>query len=361
MKSICIICLAMATCAGGQVVINEFMAANTQAHPDIVDFDDYPDWIELKNTSAEAVSLDGYFLSDDPSNPLKWPLAPTASIPANGYFLVWADGHDTVPGQSFPRGYWPWRNFTTEGYHASFNLSSGGESVVLTKATDLATTTLVHAASPVPEAPATVAVWKYLADGSDQSTQWRARSFDDSGWSSGPGVLGYGDPWIETTVPYGSSASNKYITTYFRHTFQVADPATVANLALRLLVDDGAVVYLNGAEVVRQNLPAGEPNYRTLASLAIGGSDELDYSIYNISPTNLVAGDNVLAVEVHQVGANSSDQGFDVGLEATTFFSAAIVDSVGYGPQLDDVSMGRDPALESSWVSFATATPGAAN
>ncbi len=361
MKLIITVALISVSFCTAQVQLNEFMAANTLATPDIVDFDDYPDWIELKNTSASTVNLAGYFLSDDPATPLKWPFPATASIPANGYLRVWADGHDAIPGQSFPRGYWPWRNFTTAGYHTNFSLSSAGEAVVLSKADNLATTAVVNAASPAPVAPATVATWKYLANGSDQGTQWRARSFDDSAWASGAGPLGYEDPWIVTSVPYGSSSSNKYITTYFRHTFQIADPSLVANLTLRLLVDDGAVVYLNGVEVVRDNLPTSGITYLTLASAAISGSDESDYTTYNVPATGLVAGDNMLAVEVHQSGANSSDLGFDLGLTATTFASSGTLDSVAYGPQLDDISYGRDPAQESQWVSFAAPTPGAAN
>ena len=100
----------MSSLLHGQVVVNEILAANTRATPDIVDFEDYPDWIELKNTTAGAVNLGGYFLSDDPAKPLKWPFPGTASIAANGYLRVWADGHDAIPGQTFPRGYWPWRN-----------------------------------------------------------------------------------------------------------------------------------------------------------------------------------------------------------------------------------------------------------
>src|SRR5690349_10260396 len=58
--------------AHAQVKINEFMASNTRAYPDITDFEDYPDWLELKNSGAAAASLDGYYLSDDPSDPFKW-------------------------------------------------------------------------------------------------------------------------------------------------------------------------------------------------------------------------------------------------------------------------------------------------
>lgn len=344
----------------GQVVVNEILAANTQATPDIVDFEDYPDWIELKNTTAGAVNLSGYFLSDDPAKPLKWPFPATASIAANGYLRVWADGHDAIPGQTFPRGYWPWRSFTTEGYHTNFSLSSDGESVLVTQASGLATTALVTAASPAPVLPATVAVWKYLDNGSNQSTQWRARSFDDSAWATGPGKLGYSDS-PATTVGFGPDSNNKYITTYFRHAFEVADPALVANLTLKLLVDDGAVLYLNGVEVIRKNLPVGEINHLTLATLAVGGTDETTYSTYNLPNTGLVAGNNVLAVEVHQNAGSSSDLGFDVGLTATTFTGATTLDSVTYGTQMDDISYGRNPALDSQWIGLATPTPGAAN
>jgi hypothetical protein len=45
----------------GQIRINEFMASNTRAFPDIIDFEDYPDWIELHNPNLEDASLDGFF------------------------------------------------------------------------------------------------------------------------------------------------------------------------------------------------------------------------------------------------------------------------------------------------------------
>lgn len=75
------------------------MASNTRAFPDITDFEDYPDWIELKNTTAAPVSLDGYFLSDSSSNPFKWQVPTGATIPANGFLLFMADGHDAAAGR----------------------------------------------------------------------------------------------------------------------------------------------------------------------------------------------------------------------------------------------------------------------
>ncbi|MEJ6634864.1 MAG: hypothetical protein QNL77_04035, partial [Akkermansiaceae bacterium] len=75
------------------------MASNTRAFPDIVDFEDYPDWIELHNPDLTDASLDGYFISDDPSEPFKWAVPSGAIIPAGGYLLFMADGHDAGPGE----------------------------------------------------------------------------------------------------------------------------------------------------------------------------------------------------------------------------------------------------------------------
>ena len=87
--------------AQAQVQINEIMASNARSFPDVVDFEDYPDWIELKNTGGTVASLQNYFLSDDPANPYKWPFPASASIPANGHLMIMADGHDAIPGQPF--------------------------------------------------------------------------------------------------------------------------------------------------------------------------------------------------------------------------------------------------------------------
>jgi len=343
-----------------QVRINEFMASNTRAYPDITDFEDYPDWLELKNSGASAASLDGYYLSDNPSEPFKWAFPSAASIPAGGFLLVMADGHDAAPGQVYPRGYWPWKNFTTEKYHTNFSLSAAGETLILTQATGISTVSLVNASTPAPVPPATVAVWKYKDDGSDQSTQWRARNFDDSAWASGPAELGYGDT-PATTVSFGPSSTDKYVTTYFRHTFTVADPAAFHSLTMKLLVDDGCVVYLNGAEVVRRNMPAGDINYKTLATISVAGTDENTFFTYTLPASDLVAGDNVLAVEVHQNTVGSVDLSFDLGLTGNAHTGATTLDTITYNQQVSDVSYGRDSANPTVWRQYAEATPGAEN
>jgi acid phosphatase type 7 len=160
----------------------------------------------------------------------------------------------------------------------------------------------------------TGATWKYLANGSDQGTAWRAASFNDSAWPSGPAQLGYGDGDEATVVGFGPDANNKFITTYFRRAFTVTNPALFTGVTLRLLRDDGAVVYLNGVEVWRTNMPTGTVGFLTPASVAIGGADETTFVQTTISPSSLITGTNVLAIELHQSGGTSTDISFDLQL-----------------------------------------------
>lgn len=156
--------------------------------------------------------------------------------------------------------------------------------------------------------------WKYLDNGSDQGTAWKEASFDDSSWSSGPAQLGYGDGDETTVISYGPDENNKYPTTYFRNTFTVGDPGQLIKLKLMLLRDDGAVVYINGNEVVRSNMPEGDVASTTLAKSSIGGTAESTFYQYHIDPAVLVAGNNTIAVELHQSSSSSSDLSFDLSL-----------------------------------------------
>ena len=160
------------------------------------------------------------------------------------------------------------------------------------------------------------ATWNYLDDGSDQGTAWYATGFNDGGWASGPAQLGYGDGDEATVVGFGGDADNKYITTYFRRTFNVADLTDLYDLTLDLLRDDGAVVYLNGQEIVRNNMAEGAFDYLTPSSAGVGGAEETTFYSYSVDTALLVQGDNVIAVEMHQWGGGSSDISFDLKLLA---------------------------------------------
>lgn len=165
-------------------------------------------------------------------------------------------------------------------------------------------------------------VWRYLDTGANLGTTWSQPAFIDSSWNSGPARLGYGGDGEETTVGFGPSSTSKYITTYFRRAF-VAPPNTViTNLIYRLLRDDGAVIYLNGREQFRSNMPAGTISYTTLASTSVADADEQTFFSSTITITNLAVGTNILAVELHQSGANSSDLSFDLELIGSGYVAA---------------------------------------
>ena len=151
-------------------------------------------------------------------------------------------------------------------------------------------------------------VWRYKADGSDQGTAWSQPGFNPIGWSGGAAPLGFGDPHITTVLASG------FVTYYFRNEFLVNNPSAISGLTLRLLRDDGAVVYLNGVEVHRANMPAGAITFNTLAVVAVAGADETTYFESAIPANLLLSGTNVLAVEVHQNSPASSDLGFDAAL-----------------------------------------------
>jgi hypothetical protein len=161
----------------------------------------------------------------------------------------------------------------------------------------------------------TGAVWKYLDTGVDQGTNWRAAGFDDSSWPSGPAKLGTNDPAATVIRIRGGPTGTIIPTCYFRRSFAATDLAQLTNLAFRVLRDDGCIAYLNGTEIFRMNMPTGAVVFNTYVSglQAVGGNDESTYYPTNIGPAQLVSGNNVLAVELHQT-SNTSDAGFDLGL-----------------------------------------------
>jgi hypothetical protein len=159
------------------------------------------------------------------------------------------------------------------------------------------------------------AVWRYWDKGGIAATTWRERLFDDSTWSSGAAELGYGDA-PTTTISYGPSSGSKYITSYFRKDFVVQDARAFNRLKIDLLRDDGAVLYLNGTEILRHNMPAGSVTSNTLATAAVGGADENTFFFFDLSSQPLISGTNVLAVEIHQSSGGSSDLSFNLAMSA---------------------------------------------
>ncbi len=153
------------------------------------------------------------------------------------------------------------------------------------------------------------ASWRYNESGQDLGSGWAGAAHPIGGnWKSGAGILGF-----ETTqppVPIGTELSDpatlSTITYYFETEFTLTEAqlAAAGGLLLEHLIDDGAVVYLNGTEVFRYNLPAGSINASTLASSV---DNAATIGPVELSAASLVPGQNRISVEVHQTNATSSD------------------------------------------------------
>lgn len=159
-------------------------------------------------------------------------------------------------------------------------------------------------------------VWKFLDNGSTLAPTWMNAAYNDSSWAFKKGKFGYGDSAV-TAVSFGGNPADKHATTYFRNSFNMSNTAGFDTLIFKLLLDDGAIVYLNGTEVFRRNMPAGAVTKNTLALSNITGTAETEYTEVRI-PNTLVNGLNTLAVEVHQFDTTvlNDDMGFDLELTA---------------------------------------------
>ncbi|GGB41084.1 hypothetical protein GCM10011409_18250 [Lentibacillus populi] len=161
--------------------------------------------------------------------------------------------------------------------------------------------------------------WNYLDDGSNQGSDWASIDYDDSSWKTGLAPLGYGrdNKGLNTVTGFGNDSGKKHITTYFRKEFELKGADAFKQLKATLVRDDGAVIYVNGQEVFRSNMPQESTiSYDTLAANTV--NDERNEYEFDIDPSILVDGKNVVAVEVHQINQTSSDTFFSLALEGST-------------------------------------------
>ena len=142
---------------------------------------------------------------------------------------------------------------------------------------------------------------------------WRAPGYDDSAWPAGAALF-----YVTTNnlpAPKNTPLTLGSTTYYFRATFVYTGAPAVFSMTLRHIVDDGVVLYLNGAEVHRFNLPAGAVTYTNNANASV--LNAALRSAGSVALTNLVLGTNVLAAEVHQAANPGDDVVFGAELTAT--------------------------------------------
>ncbi|HRH65390.1 MAG TPA: lamin tail domain-containing protein, partial [Bacteroidia bacterium] len=333
-----------------QIVINEICPSNISG---ILNSNgQHDDWIELYNTGGAAVNLSGYGLTDDPTKPFRFTF-PSQTISAGGRILVFA---------------------------------SDSNSSVIVNHWEMAVSAINS--------------WRYASGSAGMDTNWRNLSFNELTWSSGIGGIGLGDGDDGTTIPAG-------ISVMMRKTFNVPDTSQILKAVLLMDYDDGFVAYLNGVEISRANLGISgtRPNWN---DLALSSHEANDYqglpmdSIF-IDPTFLKSilrpGNNVLAIETHNVTAVSNDISsipylffgmknsgltfsnppswfhppvsdyynakFKLSRTGETVYltnpSATLIDQKTYPAMGSDNSYGRKPDGTSGWCLFGTPTPGTSN
>jgi uncharacterized repeat protein (TIGR02543 family) len=114
-----------------QVKISEFLANNVSVNPDNCDYDDFTDWVELRNTGSSAADIGGYYMTGNIKNPKKWQIPAGTTIPANGYLLIWCDSANAKPGASITAKDFSGSTVTAKRLHAGFKLSKAGEQLGL--------------------------------------------------------------------------------------------------------------------------------------------------------------------------------------------------------------------------------------
>ena len=157
--------------------------------------------------------------------------------------------------------------------------------------------------------------WNYYDQGSLDGTDWTSVSYSTSdSWKSGSSPLGYGKDDVKTTLDYGTDASNKRPTYYFRRNIDLSDaPSASDAFKLEYKADDGFIVYVNGTEAGRYN--QSQTGYSSYSDTYANGNP--DSGNMTLSASLFKKGTNVIAVEVHNNGASSSDIYWDATLYTT--------------------------------------------
>lgn len=158
--------------------------------------------------------------------------------------------------------------------------------------------------------------WMYFDQGSLDGEDWTSPDYDESDWAQGQALFGYHSrndgAQINTTLDFGGNSSNKRPTYYFRKAFTLDDdPSEIEEFQMTVNFDDGYIIYINGTPVANERVEYGS-SYGTYASAY--GSDPYDTKTFSIDPGYFVQGDNVVAVELHNQSASSSDVYFDCSL-----------------------------------------------
>ena len=312
------------------VMISEFLADNVTGLKD--EDDTRQDWIELYNSGSAAVSLDGWWLTDNAAQPMKWEF-PSVSIPAGGTLLVWASGKD--------------RRVAGQPLHTNFSLGKSGEYLGIHKpAAGTGLPEMVDQFSPVFPAQATdvsygrsfgttsttilpsAAAGKYkIATSAAQYTGtnyaggdlgtgnvngWnRSLSFNDAGWTTFTSGLGYDTNGLINSIigtDIRTQVQNVNPSVLMRMKFNVPNPSAYSYFKLRLKYEDGVAAYLNGATSPTASYAApAAPAYNSTSTSTAAASSWQQWWETTIPAASILTGDNLLALQGFNTSLGSSD------------------------------------------------------
>ena len=303
------------------------------------------DYIEIYNTDPRPVDLGGLFLSQAPASPQQYKIAPLNFIAGHGFRIFLADGRDQSPDHL---------NFTLDREAGYIGLSAGDEhpiDVIIygpqrvdvpegRKPNGGGLITFLSGPSPGASNPGSniddpgstnivtitlpfIAMtnrWRYSQSG-ELAARWREQGYDDTTWAAGAALF-----YVETSAlpaPKNTPLTLGKNTYYFRTHFNIPTDLPELRLLLTSIIDDGAVFWLNGHELHRLGMDSGAVTYGTLANRTVGNA--VVEGPFEVPTTWLLGGDNVLAVEVHQSVASSSDVVFGAALDATYRITNSVV------------------------------------
>jgi hypothetical protein len=307
-----------------QVIIAELMADNVNSA--VIDEDGaHSDWLELQNTGATAVSLNGWYLTDNKADLQKWRFpvaAPAVNLAPGARLVVWCSGKN--------------RKVAANKLHTNFSLERNGEYLGLIRPDGFTvefeynpgyppqfsnsvygfgnTTTQQEVLSET--APGKAQVATSLADFQANFTGWNTSpTFDDSSWQAGESGFGFDTtnppqdiigPLVSATGNLQAKMQGVNASCFVRYIINIPDPALSRGLTLKAKYDDGYICYLNGNKIAQTSYAPGIPNWDSGTVANIDRPDFLAATAEVISTPNaqnfLVAGNNVLAFQMMNNG-----------------------------------------------------------
>lgn len=198
--------------------------------------------------------------------------------------------------------------------------------------------------------------WFYYDEGYLDIT-WYS-SFDlIKNWKQGITPVGYGDKKIVTNVGFGQDEDDKHISKYFVKKINIENPSDYLAYGFQFKRDDGIVIYLNGKEVFRDNMPDGIITGKTEAVNRIDSKDESEVLITVLDAHKFTMGENTIAVSIHQVEPGSSDCIFDFemfGYKNPTILSQVLSNKAQKGNNLEDQvrNLTQNLSIEKSILQF---------